>query len=123
MSVKKRVYARDYIAEKPSSISSITQKCKGHWLSIDGFGYYVKHCPNTIQTNHVYFEKHDCECKTPKETGPFCSIACGWHKCFNCERLICNSCYRYRENTCVYCVHKSDDCDCDSQEYFCDNSD
>lgn len=119
MSHQTLVYKKDYNAvKKPQKWTGSERVCPGYYLTIDGYGYTVISCYNIIKENSDAYFKSECEC-IESANKPYCSIECAWHKCVACDRLICAECYRYRDNSCVYCKHLGDHCECSPDEYLC----
>jgi hypothetical protein len=118
---KKMVYKKDYIENKKFIVykGKLDLQCLGSKL-VKGGGYHPKSCTNKIKEGDKCYIKNDCECQSTRKF--YCSEECCWNKCHGCKRKICGTCYLYRDSNCVYCAHKGEECDCDSQEYFCGDS-
>src|SRR5438132_14425452 len=116
MSHKRMIYKKDYQENKPFKIwSNKTTTCLSSLLICDQFGFRSENCRRPIDIGQTVYYK-DCECY---DITPYCSEKCCWGKCEGCKRKICTRCYMYRNMNCVYCAHKGEECECDSEEYLC----
>jgi hypothetical protein len=116
MSHKIMIYKKDYQENKPFYLwNNGPTRCSSYHIIHDKFGCKSKRCNKVISLGQVVYYK-DCECD---KNEPYCSDECCWSKCIGCKRKICTRCYMYRNMNCVYCAHKGEKCECDSEEFFC----
>jgi hypothetical protein len=118
-----RLYVRDYKQKKATLYTGDTViQCEGHWLDVDGCGYYGVSCKSQITPGDRCYYRDNCQCPVR----PYCSQRCAYGKpCGNyrCQRVSCKHCHIVKGgDRCVYCAHQSDDCSCASGE-ACNDSD